>query len=623
MTGTVRAHERGFAFITPDSGGEDYFVPAHATNGAFHGDKVIFAHVKGTADEAVILSVTERNPSPVVGTLVFERNSARVYPDDEKRPTPSVPRSCLYGAKNGQKVVCEITSFPKGRAPVGKIVEIIGEEGDLAAEELSIIRAYGLETNFSDETVKEAQKAEKTYPVPTDRTDLKDKIIFTVDGDDTRDMDDAVSIEKSGDRYILGVHIADVSHYVKYGSAPDREAYERGTSVYFPDRVLPMLPKEYSNGICSLNEGEDRYAVTCEMTFDKSGKRLDRKIFESVIRSRHKTTYREVAAVCEGDPSVRLKYSDIADSIDAMKELCLILERRRKSMGCIDMDLPDAHIYVNEDGEIEIPRAERTISERMIEQFMIAANETVAEFMREKDLPCLYRVHEKPSPEKTAEFFSFIRNLGIKTEGGFKDTEPRDFKNILEKVADKPYGKVVNKVMLRSMQKARYCSDNLKHFGLASECYCHFTSPIRRYPDLFVHRSLKCFLHKNAEKAAELFREFAKKAGAELSEREITAERAERDVDDLYKLAYMSDKLGEEFDAIVSGVTAHGGYCELENTVEGLIPYEDLPDDGYEFFADKFMLKGRTHSFRMGDSLRIRIIACDLGKMKVIMKVCL
>lgn len=623
QSGIVRANERGFAFITPDSGGSDFFVPRHSLNGAYHGDKVAFSHIKGTADEAVIVKVLERNPSPVVGTLVFERRSAKVFPDDVRRPSLYIPRDCLYGATDGQKVVCEITSFPKGRAPGGRVLEILGEEGDLYSEEISIIRAHGLREEFPDEVIKEAQKAQKSVLTLENRRDLRDKIIFTIDGEDTRDIDDAISIDMVDGNFVLGVHIADVSHYVKFRSNLDNEAYERGTSVYFPDRVLPMLPKELSNGICSLNEGEDRLTLTCEMTFDKSGKRKSYEIFESVIRSRHKMTYPDITAICEGDSALCEKYADIAERVGLMKDLCRILEERRTDRGGVELDVKEAHIYVDEKGEIVIPSAQRTISQRIIEQFMISANEAVAEFMQSKKLPCLYRIHEQPSPEKTADLFAFLRDLGINAKGDCNNPEPKDFRRILTEAADKPYSSVVNKVMLRSMQKARYCGDNLKHFGLASECYCHFTSPIRRYPDLFVHRALKCELHGDGGKARSFYAPLLEKAGTDCSEKERIADQAERDVDDLYKLAYMSERIGEEFDGVISGVTSHGIYCELENTVEGVVPIEDLPADRYEYLEGKYILKGAKHRFRIGDSIRVQIVSCDLGRMKVIMKVCL
>lgn len=621
MTGILRANPRGYAFITPDDGGDDFFVPKKSLNGAFHGDKVLFLRVSGTRDEALILNVVERNPSKLVGTLILNRRQAKVYPDDRRRPVACIPFNLLNGAKNGQKVVCEITRYFKGKLPSGKISEVLGEEGDLIAEELSIIRAYELRESFPCKAVSEAREVCVEKPVLKNRRDLRDRKIFTIDGADARDLDDGVSIEKTDGNYVLGVHIADVSHYVKPGSELDCEAYARGTSIYFPDRVLPMLPTELSNGICSLNEGEERYAVSCQMTFDKDGNRINYEIFESVICSRHKMTYPDVTEICEGNAALREKYSDIAQEIDLMKELCLSLEKKRENAGSVTLDLVDAHIYVDENGEIIIPPAQRTISQRIIEQFMIAANEAVAEFMKAHKLPCLYRIHERPSPEKARKFFTFLKYLGLKVSCNAEETAPRDFQKILKSAEDKPFYAIINKVMLRSMQKARYSGENKGHFGLASECYCHFTSPIRRYPDLFVHRSLKYALRGESAEAKNLFSPVLGKAGTDTSERERVAEEAERSVDDLYKLAYMSERLGEVFEAVVSGVTPDSVYCELDNSIEGVIPLEDLPADNYEFIEDRYLLKGRKRKFGIGDKLKVRVISCDLGRMKTIMQV--
>lgn len=617
--GVLHATARGYAFITPDGGGKDFFVPKKAVNGAFDGDRVLFAHVRGTDDEAEVLKITGRNPSPVVGTFVRDRRQARAYPDDVRRPLLIIPRGFENGAASGQKVVCVITKYQNGLPPFGKVTEILGDEGELFAEELSIIRAHGLREEFPEEAAQAAREAAKDVPMPGNERDLRDKIIFTIDGEDTRDIDDAVSLEIKDGNYVLGVHIADVSRYVKYGSALDREAYLRGTSVYFPDRVLPMLPKELSNGICSINEGEDRYALTCEMIFSKEGERLGYEIYESVIRSRHKTSYPEITAICEGASD---KYPDIAEQVKLMKELCLILEKRRDEAGGVNLDVKEAHIYLDEKGKICIPKAERTISERIIEQFMIAANEAVADFTAKRNIPCLYRIHERPSPEKASEFFTFLKYLGVNATGNTEEIKPQDYKKILAESADKPFFSVINKVMLRSMQKARYCGENKGHFGLASECYCHFTSPIRRYPDLFVHRSLKEFLH-GGYGSAKAFFPLLEAAGSDTSEKERTADDAERDVDDLYKLAFMTEHVGEEYEGIISGVTPDAVYCKLENTVEGIIPLEDLPADDYEFIGEKLLLKGKKHKFRIGGKLKVLIAACDLGRMKVIMRVLL
>lgn len=621
FTGTVQGSDKGFAFILPDDKEKykkDFFVPARSVNGAYHGDKVLAEPVKGTADEANILRVLERGVKRVIGTLSKDRRSAYVYPDNPKIFPVYILSPMLGGAKNGDKVVCEVTSYPKGRAPGGKIVEVLGESGDLECEELSLIRAFELREEFPDDVSEEAQSVCAEPVILGDRRDFRDKLIFTIDGEDTRDIDDGVSLETDCENFVLGVHIADVSHYVKYRSPLDNEAFARGTSVYFPDRVLPMLPKELSNGACSLNEGEDRYALSCIMTFNAGGARLNYEICRSVIRSSHRTTYTEISAICEKDPHICAKYGDLVDTVAAMEKLCLALEKRRENAGSVNLDVKESHIYVDENDEIIIPDCTRTISQRIIEQFMISANEAVAEFLQDKKAPCLYRIHEKPAPEKAETFIAFLRDLGINARCDCEDLQPKDFQTILHSSEDMPYFSVINKVMLRTMQKARYDQNNVGHFGLASKCYCHFTSPIRRYPDLFVHRVLKDVLSGHTERAVKKYGGMAGDCGKNCSERERIADEAERKVDDLYKLAYMSERLGEEFDAVISGVTGHGIYCELENGVEGLVAFEDLPTDDYELIPEKFLLKGKKHSFKLGRAVKVKAVDCDLGRMKTL-----
>lgn len=616
FTGIVQANERGFAFILPDDKTKypnDFFVPRSSLCGAFNGDKVLAVPVKGTKDEAKIVRITERCSKPVIGT--YERG--KVYPDDLRMPEVTIPTALKFNAKNGDKVVCEICTYRKSGLPSGKVTEVLGESGDFEVEELSIIRAHGLNEQFPQSVIDEADSASGEKIQLNARRDLREKLIFTIDGADTRDVDDAVSLEFKDGNYVLGVHIADVSHYVKYKSVTDEEAYARGTSVYFPDRVLPMLPQSLSNGACSLNEGEDRYALSCSMTFDKDGIRQSYEIFESIINSRHKMTYDDVTAICENNTEICKRYRDIENTVKNMKKLCLIMERKRAAAGEVNLDVREAKIHVDENGEIVIPDYKRGISERIIEQFMISANEAVAEFLQKKNAACLYRVHESPSSEKASTLISFLKDLGVNARCDAAAVTPKDFRNILKTVADKPYASVVNKVMLRSMQKARYAENNLGHFGLASGCYCHFTSPIRRYPDLFVHRSLKSILHGDT-KLMPVYVKNAQSAGIDCSERERIADEAERDVDDLYKTVYMSDRIGEIYDATVSGVTNFGVFCELENTVEGLIPIDVLPDDDYEFFAEKFLLKGRKSTFRLGDKLKVRVDGCDFGRMRVL-----
>ena len=621
VVGTVQANERGFAFIIPEDRQkypDDFFVPRSSVCGAYHGDRVL-AELTGKGDEARIIKILTRGLKRVIGTAEISRRGVLVRPDNLKHPEVRIPPALALNAKNGDKVVAQITAHKKGFI-TGKISEILGESGQLKAEELSLIRSYGLEEQFPPEVLKEADKVSRDFVSADGREDLRDKLIFTIDGIDTRDIDDGGSIEYADGKYTLGVHIADVSRYVKFRSELDKNAYSRGTSVYFPDRVLPMLPKALSNDACSLNEGEDRYTLSCFMTFDKNGKRLNYRLCESVIKSRRKLSYPVVTAILKGDKELTEQYSDVAQSLCLMEKLCVLLEAQRDKAGEVNLGLTEAKIYVDGDGNISIPAAERTVSERLIEQFMISANEAVAEFITAHRAPCLYRIHESPDPEKAVALTEFLKALGIQTDFDPDDIKPTQFRDILKNAEDKPYYGIVGKVMLRSMQKAKYSYKNAGHFGLASGCYCHFTSPIRRYPDLFVHRVIKDILHK-ANKANAIYGGVAAEAGEHCSERERTADEAERKVDDLYKLAYMSERLGESFDATVSGVTAFGIFCELDNTIEGLLPVEDLPPDSYVFYEDRFLLKGARHSYKLGDAIRVTAAACDLNKIKTIFTV--
>lgn len=618
---TVKANPQGYAFLIPEGKAErehDYFVPKKHLNGALDGDSVQAVPVRGTEDEARILKILERGRKTVCGILQVERHAAYVLPDDRAYCSDVyIPLSLLGGAADGDKVVAEITSYPKGKPVGGKIIEILGRSGDLETEELSIIRSYNLRGEFPQYVEETAEKVAAEKIELDGRADLRGLLTITIDGDDTRDIDDAVSLEVKDGNYILGVHIADVSHYVKAGGCIDKEAYERGTSVYFPDRVLPMLPRALSNGACSLNEGEDRYATSCIMTFSKDGKRLKYELCESVIKSDAAISYNKVTSILDGDEETREKYKQFVPMIEGMKELCLALEAKRKAAGEVSLDVKEAHIYLNERGEITIPDYERALSHRMIEQFMVSANEVVAEFAAQRKAPFLYRIHEKPSPEKAENLYAFLRDLGINAKGDTENASPADYQRILNEVEDKPFATVVNKVMLRSMQKARYSEENKGHFGLASACYCHFTSPIRRYPDLFVHRVLKYLLRGDITGATEKFGRNASTAATDASERERVADSVERDVDDLYKLFYMSEHIGEEYEAVVSGVIESGIFAELANTVEGMIRYDDLPRDSYEYYAEKFLLKGTRNSFRIGDRIKIKVAGCDLQTRRI------
>ena len=613
----VKANPQGFAFLIPDGFAErerDYFVPKRRLKGALDGDRVLAVPMRGTQDEAVVLKICERGRRTVVGRLELGRGCAYVIPDDRAFASDVyIPLSLINGAEDGDKVVCEITSYPADRAVGGKVIERLGRDGDFFCEELAIIKSCGLEEQFPYFVEDTAEKVASQPVVLDGRRDLRKLLTITIDGVDTRDIDDAVSLEKVNGNYRLGVHIADVSHYVKPNGCIDKCAYDRGTSVYFPDRVLPMLPKALSNGACSLNEGEERYAMSVFITFTDRGEIVDSELFESVILSDKRMTYDEVTAILKSDG----QRDEIALMLKDMEQLCLLLEAKRQALGEVSLDVKEAHIYLNERGEVVIPDYERAISHRIIEQFMVSANEAVARLAFSKKAPYLYRVHEKPSPEKAALLYSFLKDLGVNAKGDTEDATPADYQKILNAVEGKPYASVVNKVMLRSMQKARYSEENLGHFGLASECYCHFTSPIRRYPDLFVHRVLKCIIHDNLTYAVEKFAPIARQAAIDTSERERRADTVERDVDDLYKIAYMQERIGETYDAVVSGVIESGIFCELANTIEGMVRLESLPDDRYEYYPEKFLLKGKRHSFRIGDPVKIVVAGCDMGTRRI------
>ena len=618
VSGVLQGNERGFAFLIPDgktADMKDYFIPRHSLHGALDGDRVLAVKIKGTEDEASVIKILSRGHTDIAGTFERMGGACYVVPDSAKFvPRIFVPSSLAMEAKDGDKVVCRITAYPQGKAPNGKVIEILGRSGDFYAEELSIIRNYGLYEEFPADVEREAERVAAEKVKLNGRRDLRDRLIITIDGDDTRDIDDAISLERRGENFVLGVHIADVGNYVERGSKLDAEAYRRGTSVYFPDRVLPMLPRALSNGACSLNEGEERYALTCEMTISQKGERLKSEIYESVIKSR-RMTYREITAITEGDEDAAERYPDLVQMCANMAELCNMLSARRERLGNIDLSVKEAHIYIDGRGEIVIPDYERTISERMIEQFMICANETVAEFMERKGAPFMFRVHEPPAPEKVSAFLTFLSDLGIGGRVSEDEPQPKQFQHILKQISGKPAEGAVNKVMLRTMQKARYFERNLGHFGIASPCYCHFTSPIRRYPDLFIHRIIKGVLHGEIDAMREKYAGVAAEEAAHCSLCERNADGAERDVDSLYKTVYMSDRIGEEYEATVSGVTAFGVFAELDNSVEGLIRLEKLPGGSYEYIEDKFTLKGER-TFRLGDRIKIRVDGCDWGNMR-------
>ena len=615
---------RGFGFLIRDEG-EDLFVPASKTNGAFHKDTVLYRRVKGTEDEAEVVKVISRGMTHVVGTFDIHNHTRFVIPD-EQRFTSDVyiqPKRDM-GAKNGQKVVARITVYPNDNrtSPEGEIVEVLGFPSDKNVDMLSVAMSFGLSQSFPPEVQKRAEAISQTLSEQdlANRRDLRDRRIFTIDGEDAKDLDDAVSIKENTDgTFTLGVHIADVSHYVKPADDIDREAFARGTSVYLPEMVLPMLPRELSNGICSLFEKVDRLTLTCEMTINDVGKVVDYDIYPSVINSCHRMTYTEVQAIFDNtiDSEQRLKYSDIIDDLLTMKRLAEILQRKRDKRGNIEFKTKEVYFLHDEKGNIvDIKLQENSFSHQLIEEFMIVANETVAEYAETCCYPFVYRVHAKPEESKLAVLLSLMRGLGINVKRS-QEIHNSVLQDALIQAHKTPYFNLVNDVMLRTMQKAKYSDVNTGHFGLASRCYCHFTSPIRRYPDLMVHRIIKTALSGNlTDKAYRAYEDMCYDAARQSSLREKIADEAERKADDVKKCAYAERVIGKTFNALISGVTERGIFAELDNTVEGFISVDKLADS-LTYNPQQFCLYNDAVKFSLGDSITIRVVSVNRQACKI------
>ena len=618
VKGTISGNERGFAFFVPeDKTLPDLFIPHASLGGALHKDTVYAVPVGGRrGDEGEVLGIVERGYTEIVGTFVRDRNAGYLIPDESKFSEQIfIPLKQCKNLRPNTKAVAKITSYPYGRSPGGEIVEVLGDDDDFFVEELSVIRSYRLKEEFPENVLTEADEV-SSRPIRTEgREDFRTHRIVTIDGEDTRDIDDAVEVSFNGREYTLCVHIADVTEYVKRKSPLDKEAFLRGTSVYFPDRVFPMLPKALSNGICSLNEGEDRLALSCLMTIDREGKLTSKRVAKTVIRSAHRMTYRQVDEILNGESKTREQFSDVVPMLELAKELTLLLAEKRRDRGNVELDIKEAKILLSGD-KIVIPEYEELFSYGLIEQFMVLANEAVASLMTEQEMPMVYRIHEKPTPEKASALLEFARECGVKESFDPETLSPDDCQRLLRDAKDLPAYSVLNRVMLRSMQKARYSPVNAGHFGLASKCYCHFTSPIRRYPDLTVHRIVKAWLEQD-QKTVQAMHYFVSEASEQSSEREKIAAEAEREVDKLYQVQYMADRIGEEYEATISGVTSFALFAELSNAVEGMIPLETLPADEYEWIEEKFLLKGKRRSFRLGDRVRVRVEGCHFDTYRV------
>ena len=629
--GKFIGNERGFGFVEIDGKDGDIFIPPDGVNGAMHGDTVFVKIDKDENEkkrkEGHIAEVLERYQKEVVGTYAKGKDFGFVIADDKHIfQDIYIAKKERKKAKNGDKVVVSILKYPtKDKKAEGRIIEILGKAEDENTDLISIVRTYGYKLEFSKEVKKEAKEIpqeinlnDSKYNLFKDRVDLRDKEIFTIDGADTKDIDDAISLDYKNGKYILGVHIADVSNYVVDDSELDREARRRGTSVYLINSVIPMLPKELSNGICSLNENEDRYALSIDITLDKNAEIMSSNIYKSVIRSKKKMTYDDVYKIVgdefENNRVIPDGYEPFANSLLKMKELALKLQAKRHKQGAIDFDLPEPKIILDDNDEVlSIKPYETTIANQMIEQFMVLANECIAKTFFEKKIPFIYRVHEIPNKDKLDKLRILLKNLNYKDEIS-KEVKPIEIQKIIEESKGKPEEKVVATIALRSMQLARYTNENLGHFGLALENYCHFTSPIRRYPDLFIHRVISNYLNNNLDdKLKSKFLKQAIKYSETSSEMERLSEEAERELNTIKMCEYMNNHIGEEFDGIISGINNYGIFVELDNTIEGMVHVENMKDDYYNYDEMNCAMIGeRTHKvYKIGDSVKVKVLSAN------------
>ena len=632
VTGTVSAHRDGYGFVTPaERRGPDVFIPARFMRAVMNGDRVVVRVEKrgrGGKPEGRVVQVLERAHESIVGRFEHGPRLGFVVPVDPRLGADLlIPPGAEGGARPGQIVVARIDVYPeKNRNPEGTVTEVLGDAGDPEVEVLTIVHQHGLPYHFPPEVLAAAEEIPDRV-TPDDlkgREDLRDLPLVTIDGESARDFDDAVAVKaEHGGRIRLWVSIADVGHYVVENGPLDREALERGTSVYFPARCIPMLPERLSNGICSLNPDVERLTLTAEMVFDGQGTRLESRFYPSVMRSAARLTYTEVRDILAGRREVLDRYPRLVPELHIMAELAERLTAMRRRRGSLDFDLPEAEIVLDLQGRPEdIVRTERNKAHRLIEEFMLAANEAVAEFLTRREVPLLYRVHEPPDPEKLQDFQNFVAhfNYGITLDGGPADA--LRLQRLLDEAEGRPEERMINQVLLRSMKQAHYAPENVGHFGLAADYYCHFTSPIRRYPDLVVHRVLRQALQPKGmdERRRRRLEGELPELGEITSRKERRAMEAEREVVDLKKAQFMADKVGEEFAAVVSGVQPFGFFVELqEYFVEGLVHISSLGDDFYQFEEDRQRLVGthRRRVFQIGDELRVRLVKVSLERREI------
>lgn len=619
FVGEFIGNERGFGFIKVNDEEEDFFVAHNHIKSAMNGDRVSFKIIvpkeDGRRAEAKVVDILERKTKFIVGTYTKSKNFGFVIPDDKRLMEDIyIPKKLGFKAKTNDKVVVEIIKYPlNNKSPEGKVIEILGNKDSSEVDLLTVLKMFDYKCDFPKEVHREAKFIPQVVNSFDGRVDLRDREIFTIDGDDTKDIDDAVSLCMKDGNYFLGVHIADVSSYVKEGSHLDKEAARRGTSVYLIDTVIPMLPKELSNGICSLNPNVDRYALTVDMQIDKNGNVLNTKIYKSVIRSRIQMTYNNVYNVLENN-IIAPGYEPFVNTLKLMKELAEIFISKREKDGAIDFNLPEAKIILDDEKKVkEIRKREITIANKIIEQFMIVTNERVAETFLKKEIPFIYRVHEKPDEDKIQRLNVFLNNINYTTKT-LEEVNSRYLKDVIDYYRGKPEEKVVLNMLLRTMKLARYSNENIGHFGLMLKYYCHFTSPIRRYPDLFIHRVISEFLNGGLDvKKKAKFLKLSAKYSDMSSENERTAEEAERTLEEIKKAEYMSQFIGDEFEGVVSSLTSFGVFVELDNTVEGLVHVENMKDDYYIFDEEnvQFIGEHKHKVYKIGDVVKVRVIAAD------------
>lgn len=620
VVGTFMGTDKGFGFVRAEEYEEDFFIPEIMTHTAMNNDTVeirLLHEKRGERTEGEVIRILERGYKRVVGTFEKSQNFGFVIPDDTKFGQDIfVPKENMADAFPMSKVICEITDYGDGfrKHPEGKIIEVLGDMNDPGVDILSIAKAFDLPTEFPEKVLEQAERVAK--PVSDadreGRRDLRDILCVTIDGEDAKDLDDAVSLTFEDGFYHLGVHIADVANYVQENSALDKEAYKRGTSVYLVDRVLPMLPKVLSNGMCSLNQGEDRLALSCLMKLDEAGNIVDSEIVESVICVTKRLAYSGVQRILDGDEREIALNKEIADMVIQMNHVAKLLREKRQKAGSIDFDLPESKIVLDEMGKpISIQPYDRSDATKLIEDFMLAANKTVAETFYWREIPFLYRVHESPEPEKMEKLGRFIANFGLTMKNG---EHPKEIQKLLSRIAGTAHEMLITRLALRSMQRAKYTDECLGHFGLAFRYYCHFTSPIRRYPDLQIHRIIKdCIRDRMNGSRMEHYKNILEEVGRHTSNRERIADEAERETEKLKKAEFMMDKIGEVFEGVISGVTKWGIYVELPNSVEGLVPVGSMNDDYYEFDEESYSLWGKhtKKQYTLGQTVRIRVSFVD------------